>query len=117
MGKYIFNIEYRDIEIVAESRDKATLLAFEKIESGKTDADFKVYCSNCKEELDICCCDNCCCGSDDALSEKSQQEKCGDTLTHQHRHGTHPEEGQVSKENDMAAVDNTLSELNEVGDE
>ena len=56
----------------------------------------------------------------DTLSENqeinSQQEKCGDTLTHQHRHGTHPEEGQVSKENDMATVDNTLSELSEVKD-
>lgn len=36
----------------------------------------------------------------------SHQEKCGDSLPHQHRHGTHPEEGQVSKENDMATGDN-----------
>lgn len=47
----------------------------------------------------------------------SQQEKCGDTLTHQHRHGTHPEEGQASKENDMATVDTNLSESKEVKNE
>jgi len=35
----------------------------------------------------------------------SRKEKCGDTLTHQHRIGTHPEEGQVSKETDNATSD------------
>ncbi len=40
------------------------------------------------------------------LEDKSQQEKCGDSLTHQHRFGTHSEEGQVSKENDETTVDN-----------
>ena len=36
----------------------------------------------------------------------SRQKKCGDSLTHQHRIGTYPEEGKVSKENDNAYADN-----------
>ena len=39
------------------------------------------------------------------LKKNSQQKKCSDTPTQQHRPGTHPEEGKVSKENEGANVD------------
>ncbi len=42
---------------------------------------------------------------DNTNENHSQQEEGGDTLTQQPRLGTHPEEGQVSKENDKATVD------------
>lgn len=72
---------------------------------------WEVICGSLNENAQEVLCNKC------RKSEESQQEKCGDTFTRQHRHGTHPEEWQVSKENDMATVDNTLSELSEVKDD
>jgi len=41
-------------------------------------------------------------------SYNSQQEKCRDTPTQQHRKGTNPEEWKVSKENKLATADSSL---------
>lgn len=73
MGKYIFVVKYNRISINAESKKKATELAFDKIKSDMLDADFEVYCGNCEEDLDVCCCDNCCCEADDASEVESEQ--------------------------------------------
>jgi len=48
-----------------------------------------------------------CGGLIDSNEYYRRKKRCGDTLTHQHRIGTHPEEGKVSKENDNAYSDNT----------
>ena len=74
MGKYIVDVIFRKVEVDAETREGAYENAIARTCSDESVIpEIEMYCGNCKENLDICCCDNCCCSVEDALNVEGEK--------------------------------------------